>query len=203
MALGPAVRYHADQMPRLAVVLALLMPLACKKEAPGGKPSSGTESPKPELKPGAPRSAKLPDMRPKTTQMAERKGDLPPEANPPGVPVLSGPLEVDRDVRYIDEKIGTGPSPVKGKPVKVHYSGYLTDGKKFDASVDRGEPIEFPFDGGRVIKGWDIGLSSMKVGGKRRIIIPAELAYGDTGAGDAIPAGAMLVFDVELMDAAQ
>ncbi len=208
MALGPAVRYHANQMHRFAVVLALLAtPVACKKED-GGARSSGTESQKPDetaKQPGvAPRSAKLPDIHPKTTrEMAQRKSDLPPEANPPGVPVLSGTLEVDRDVRYIDEKVGTGPSPVKGKPVKVHYSGWLTDGKKFDASVDRGEPIEFPFDGGMVIKGWDIGLASMKAGGKRRIIIPAELAYGDRGAGDAIPAGAMLVFDLELLEAAQ
>lgn len=206
MAPGPAVRYHASRMYRLTLAVALLAaPTACKKEEGGAR---GTEAPKPEStdKPAvAPRSGKLPDMRPRTTAeaVARRPDGLPPEANPPGVPVITGKLEVDRDVRYVDEKIGTGPSPVKGKPVKVHYSGWLTDGTKFDASVDRGEPIEFPFDGGMVIKGWDIGLSSMKVGGKRRVMIPAELAYGDKGAGDVIPAGSMLVFDIELLDASQ
>lgn len=94
-------------------------------------------------------------------------------------------------------------SPGKDDVVEVHYTGWLTDGSKFDSSVDGGKPIEFPFDGGMVIKGWDIGLSTMKVGGKRRILLPAEVAYGENGAGEAIPPGAVLVFDVELIEAAQ
>lgn len=191
--------------PTLALILALSSLAACKKDD-ASKPAAPAEAPAPGKPAVAPtRSAKLPDLRPAPTTPAKQvdTAGLPPEANPPGVPVLGGKLEEDRGVRYIDAEIGTGAAPVKGKPVKVHYSGWLTDGTKFDASVDRGEPIEFPFDGGMVIKGWDIGLSSMKVGGKRRIIIPAELAYGKDGAGGVIPPDAMLVFDVELVDAAQ
>jgi peptidylprolyl isomerase len=187
----------------LAVVVVLAV--ACKKESPTDwtKPSSGSiaEKPAPGVAPG--RTGKV-DLKPRSVPPpppAPGAKPLPPEANPPGVPPISGTLEVDRDVQYIDEKIGTGPSPVKGKPVSVHYTGWLTDGKKFDSSTDRGDPIRFNFDGGMVIPGWDIGLSTMKVGGKRRIIIPAELAYGDGGSSDAIPPGSMLVFDVELVAA--
>jgi peptidylprolyl isomerase len=183
---------------RIAVVLLLVA--ACSKETPKSQPNpTGDPASDPAPTTAAkPRSGKVADVV-KTTPRTAAKSNLPPEANPPGVPVISGELQVDRDVRYIDEKIGTGASPVKGKKVSVHYSGWLTDGKGFDSSVERGDPIEFNFDTSQVIKGWDIGLSSMKVGGKRRIIIPAELAYGDKGAGDVIPAGSMLVFDVELM----
>jgi peptidylprolyl isomerase len=99
------------------------------------------------------------------------------------------------------EVVGTGAAPQKGKPVKVHYSGWLTDGTAFDSSRDRGDPITIRFDSGQVIKGWDIGLGTMRVGGKRRLIIPAELGYGDHGAGDVIPPGSVLVFDVELIEA--
>ncbi len=195
---------------RLALLLALTLFSGCKKdEAPATKPGTA-EAPKPgSEKPAEPtvRSGKVPDMKKRVanvTGVPSKDVDsdgLPFDINPPNVPRLTGKLVEDRGVQYIDEKVGTGASPVKGKPVKVHYSGWLTDGTKFDASVDRGEPIEFPFDGGMVIKGWDIGLSTMKVGGKRRILLPAEVAYGDNGAGDAIPPGAVLVFDVELVDA--
>ncbi|MBA2538511.1 MAG: FKBP-type peptidyl-prolyl cis-trans isomerase [Deltaproteobacteria bacterium] len=195
-------------MCRLPLLVALVcLVVACKKDEPTrSNNASGATDPTSAEKPvsGAPtRSGKV-DLRPSTTPptAARAATPLPPEANPPGVPVVSGTLQVDRDVRYIDEKVGTGASPVSGKPVTVHYSGWLTDGKKFDSSVDRGDPIKFNFDGGQVIPGWDIGLSSMKVGGKRRIIIPANLAYGDREMGDAIPPGSMLVFDVELVAAA-
>jgi peptidylprolyl isomerase len=102
-------------------------------------------------------------------------------------------------LKYIDEVVGTGESPTKGKSVKVHYTGRLTDGKKFDSSVDRGDPFVFSIGVGQVIKGWDEGVMSMKVGGKRQLIIPPDLGYGARGAGGAIPPNAELIFDVELL----
>jgi len=124
----------------------------------------------------------------------------PSNLNPPGVPHLSGPVETDRGVQFVDEVVGTGPTPEKGKLVKVHYTGWLSDGTSFDSSHDRDQPIAIRFDSGQVIKGWDIGLASMRVGGKRRLIIPAELGYGANGAGEAIPPDSVLIFDVELVE---
>ena len=100
---------------------------------------------------------------------------------------------------YTDEVIGTGESPTTGKKVRVHYTGTLTDGKKFDSSVDRGQPFEFVIGVGQVIQGWDEGVMGMKVGGKRRLEIPSALGYGARGAGGVIPPNADLVFDVELL----
>lgn len=96
-------------------------------------------------------------------------------------------------------KVGTGAEAVAGKTVSVHYTGWLVDGTKFDSSKDRGQPFSFPLGGGRVIKGWDQGVAGMKVGGTRKLTIPASLGYGDRGAGGIIPPGATLVFEVELL----
>ncbi len=102
-------------------------------------------------------------------------------------------------LKYIDLQPGTGISPTTGATCVVHYTGWLTNGEKFDSSVDRGEPFDFPVGRGRVIKGWDEGVASMKVGGKRRLLIPPQLGYGDRGAGGVIPPKATLVFEVELI----
>lgn len=111
-----------------------------------------------------------------------------------GMKVISTPS----GLQYIDVVEGTGESPKPGQQVKVHYTGTLEDGTKFDSSVDRGQPFEFPIGVGRVIKGWDEGVMSMKVGGKRKLVIPAELGYGARGIGP-IPPNSTLIFDVELL----
>ncbi|HEY3071427.1 MAG TPA: FKBP-type peptidyl-prolyl cis-trans isomerase [Candidatus Limnocylindrales bacterium] len=100
---------------------------------------------------------------------------------------------------YLDLVEGTGPQPKPGESVRVHYTGWLENGKKFDSSHDRREPLVFPVGRGHVIKGWDEGVGSMKVGGKRKLVIPANLGYGDRGAAGVIPPGATLIFEVELL----
>ncbi len=102
-------------------------------------------------------------------------------------------------LKYIDLEEGTGATPQPGQTVTVHYTGTLENGKKFDSSRDRNQPFKFKIGQGQVIKGWDEGLSTMKVGGRRQLIIPAELGYGARGAGGVIPPNATLIFDVELL----
>lgn len=103
------------------------------------------------------------------------------------------------DLKIEDLQVGTGAEAKAGMRVNVHYTGWLTDGQKFDSSLDRGQPFTFTLGGGQVIKGWDQGVQGMKVGGKRKLTIPPELGYGARGAGGVIPPNATLVFEVELL----
>jgi len=117
-----------------------------------------------------------------------------PALKPPqlGITTASG-------LTYVITSRANGRRPKTGETVLVHYTGTLTDGKKFDSSKDRGTPFEFPLGGGRVIKGWDEGVKGMKVGGVRKLTIPPEMGYGARGAGGVIPPNATLVFEVELL----
>jgi peptidylprolyl isomerase len=113
------------------------------------------------------------------------------------------PMTTPSGLQITDSKVGTGASPKPGQICVMHYTGWLYEngakGKKFDSSVDRGQPFEFPIGQGRVIAGWDEGVATMKVGGKRTLIIPPALGYGARGAGGVIPPNATLIFDVELL----
>jgi FKBP-type peptidyl-prolyl cis-trans isomerase FkpA len=110
-------------------------------------------------------------------------------------------ITTESGLQYEDLTEGTGSAAQPGKRVKVHYTGWLTDGQKFDSSKDRGDPFEFVLDGGMVIRGWDEGVQGMKVGGVRKLTIPPALGYGARGAGGVIPPNATLVFEVELLAA--
>ena len=116
------------------------------------------------------------------------------EAGPGGKEVTTS-----SGLQYIDLIVGTGATPQAGQTVTVHYTGWLENGKKFDSSLDRGQPFSFPLGAGRVIKGWDEGVQGMKVGGKRKLIIPSNLGYGARGAGGVIPPNATLIFEVQLL----
>ncbi|MGB9106833.1 MAG: FKBP-type peptidyl-prolyl cis-trans isomerase [Terriglobales bacterium] len=123
-----------------------------------------------------------------------------PAQNPGGPTKVSGkPTKLPDGLEYWDIKEGTGPAAKKGDKVRVHYTGWLTDGKKFDSSVDRNQPFTFTIGAHQVIKGWEEGVAGIKVGGKRQLRIPGDLAYGSRGYSGVIPPNATLIFDVDLL----
>ena len=132
-----------------------------------------------------------------------------PDTNQTDASALGGPLDAPdtqitaSGLKITELSVGNGAEASSGQTVVVHYRGTLESGKQFDASYDRGTPFTFPLGAGRVIKGWDEGVVGMKVGGKRKLVIPPDLAYGSRGAGGVIPPNATLVFEVELLDVRQ
>lgn len=140
-----------------------------------------------------------PSEKPAATEAAAQQPEL--EKLSAELPQLDGDtITTETGLKYIDMTVGEGAAPTTGQTCVMHYTGWLTDGKKFDSSRDRGQPFPFPIGQGRVIKGWDEGVASMKVGGRRLLIIPAELGYGMRGSPPVIPPKATLVFDVELLE---
>jgi len=140
--------------------------------------------------------------KPAGTPTSSKPAAVQPSAVAPSGGIPSGGPEIATasGLKYVDLVIGTGATPKPGQTAVVHYTGWLTDGKKFDSSVDRGTPFQFVVGQGRVIKGWDEGVSTMRVGGKRKLTIPPELGYGQRGAGGVIPPNATLIFEVELLE---
>jgi len=135
--------------------------------------------------------AQTPTQKPKTQVVR-------PNTNAP-TKVTGDGVKTDSGLQYWDINVGTGDIAKDGSHVKVHYTGWLTTGKKFDSSVDAHQPFEFTIGKGEVIKGWDEGVTGMKVGGKRQLRIPPELAYGERGYPGVIPANATLIFDIQLL----
>ena len=131
-----------------------------------------------------------------------KKGDAPVSKTATPAPATAVPAQLVAAVTELkieDTQVGSGKVAETGQNVTVHYTGWLTNGTKFDSSKDHGQPFTFPLGGGRVIKGWDKGVAGMKVGGVRKLTIPPDLGYGSRGAGGVIPPNATLVFEVELL----
>lgn len=180
--------------------LALALGAGCPKRPPEPEPVTFEVPP---VEPETGDEAELAEpVGEETTEAAEEEPSEAEEPEAKEATVEPGEwITTESGLKYQDVKVGDGPSPEPGDMVVVHYTGTLKDGTKFDSSRDRGEPFSFPIGQGRVIEGWDEGVITMKVGGKRELVIPPDLGYGEGGTPDgAIPPNAELHFDVELLE---
>ncbi len=166
--------------------------------APTGQPESVVQGPQKHSLLSATEAQQQEQMQ----QEAQQQEQPPEGSQQQGDDMSTGSSNVvttPSGLQFEDLQVGNGPCPKEGQLVSVHYTGWLTNGTKFDSSVDRGQPFQFTIGKRQVIAGWDEGVLSMQVGGRRKLIIPANLGYGDRGAGGLIPPGATLVFEVELL----
>ena len=175
----------------LGVMLACLVVLVVSQI--GGKPEAAIASELTSNPPVVAISTNQTNASIAPTLMADASTPTPKKAGDDAV------VTTPSGLKYVDLVEGTGASPQTGQTVVVHYTGTLENGTKFDSSRDRNQPFQFKIGVGQVIKGWDEGVGSMKVGGRRQLIIPSELGYGARGAGGVIPPNATLLFDVELL----
>lgn len=184
-------------MKRIFLSMTLLTLVGCSNPP---APTSDPSSPVSIQTTSAPSMTETPAGGSETATATPGESGTPVSANSAGFEKPVGKVITTKSgLKYQLFKEGKGPAAKAGQMVSVHYTGRLTDGKKFDSSVDRGEPFEFGLGQGQVIAGWDEGVAGMKVGERRQLTIPANLGYGDRGAGADIPPGATLVFDVELL----
>ncbi|MFN8607287.1 MAG: FKBP-type peptidyl-prolyl cis-trans isomerase [Vulcanimicrobiota bacterium] len=186
-------------MKRIFLSLSFLSLVGCSSPPPPG--NSETTSVSVQTTPAATAPAETPAGSPAPASATPSANETPVSANSAGFEKPIGkPVTTKSGLKYQLFKKGNGPEAKAGQLVSVHYTGRLTNGSKFDSSVDRGEPLEFPLGQGRVIRGWEEGVAGMKVGERRQLTIPPELGYGATGTPDGtIPPQATLIFDVELM----
>ena len=188
------------------LVVALVSQIVAPSTVVAAQPAASTAAVQAVARSSAPQTAQSAPMEldpedPNPTLFA-----MAADSNQADASALGGPMNVEKSevtasgLRITDLEVGSGTEASAGQMVVVHYRGTLEDGTQFDASYDRGTPFSFPLGAGRVIKGWDEGVQGMKVGGKRKLVIPADLGYGARGAGGVIPPNATLIFEVELLE---
>ena len=180
----------------LPVMVGLLAACVQATPAPANTPTPrATLRPPPTSTPVTPTSAA-------TSLASSTPVEVPPVSRSSAVQEVNvdAMVTTESGLQYLDLVVGTGAAASPGATAVVHYTGWLEDGTKFDSSLDRGDPFQFVIGEGMVIQGWDEGVASMKVGGKRELTIPSNLAYGDSGYAGVIPPGATLIFEIELLE---